>query len=178
MEDFRAPAPTRFDVGGFLIAGAGLALLELAIENVGRPMIPGPLGATVFVTAVAILLLYVRHARRREDPILDLGLLRIRTFRIGTVTGGICRMGLDATPFLLPLLFQVGFGLSAVQAGFLSFFSTFGAMCVRSVSRPVLRHLGFRRTLIAGAALSGLVTASYALLGADTAQWVIALAVL
>ena len=30
-------------------------------------------------------------------------------------------MGLDATPFLLPLLFQVGFGLSPLQAGLKSF---------------------------------------------------------
>ena len=86
MEDFRAPAPTRFDLRGFFIAGIGLALLELAIENVGRPMISGPLGAMFFVFAVVILSLYGWHARRREDPILDLRLLRIRTFRIGTVT--------------------------------------------------------------------------------------------
>src|SRR5207248_11633991 len=71
IENFRAPAPTRFDLRGFFIAGMGLALLELAIENVGRPMIPGPLGA-VFFAAAAILLLYGRHARRRADPILDL----------------------------------------------------------------------------------------------------------
>jgi hypothetical protein len=49
---------------------------------------------------------------------------------------------------------------------------------VRSVSRPVLRSLGFRRTLVWGAVLSGLVTASYALLGADTPAWLIAFAVL
>src|SRR6202035_4104380 len=117
IENFRAPAPTRFDLRGFFIAGLGLALLELAIENVGRPMIPGPLGAVFFAAASAILLLYRWHARRREDPILDLSLLRIRTFRIGTVTGSICRMGLDALPFLLPLMFQVGYALSPLQSG-------------------------------------------------------------
>jgi MFS family permease len=110
--------------------------------------------------------------------VLDLNLLKIKTFHIGTVTGGLCRMGLDATPFLLPLLFQVGFGLSPVQAGLLSFSSTLGAMFVRSFSRPVLRWLGFRRTLVGGAVLSGAVTASYALLSADTPHWLIALAVL
>jgi EmrB/QacA subfamily drug resistance transporter len=178
FENFRAPSPTRFDFVGFVILGLGLFFLELAIENVGRPVVPIALGLTFFPLAAVTLLAYWHHARHTQSPVLDLNLLHIKTFHIGTVTGGICRMGLDATPFLLPLLFQVGFALSAVQAGILSFFSTFGAMCVRSVSRPVLRHLGFRRTLIAGAALSGLVTASYALLGADTAQWVIALAVL
>src|SRR5712692_5549207 len=85
IEDFRAPAPTRFDLGGFVIAGLGLAFLEFAIENLGRPIVPTPLGAAFFPAALTILVAYGRHARRREDPILDLRLLRIRTFRIGAV---------------------------------------------------------------------------------------------
>src|SRR5204862_6281019 len=178
FENFRAPAPPRCDFVGFVIAGLGLFLLELAIENVGRPMLPPALRIVFFPLAAITLLTYWHHARHSNSPVLDLNLLGIKTFHIGTMTGGLCRMGLDATPFLLPLLFQVGFGLSAVQAGLLSFSSTFGAMVVRSVSRPVLRSLGFRRTLVWGALLSGLVTASYALLSADTPAWLIAFAVL
>jgi EmrB/QacA subfamily drug resistance transporter len=173
VEDFRAPAPTRFDLRGFFLAGVGLALLELAIENVGRPMIPGPLGALFFAAAVAILLLYGWHAKRREDPILDLRLLRIRTFRIGTVTGSVCRMGLDAVPFLLPLLFQVGFGMSPLQSGLLSFSSSLGAMLVRTVSGPFLRFFGFRRLLAGTACLAAAVTAGCGLLRADTPAWLI-----
>jgi len=173
VEDFRAPAPTRFDLRGFFLAGVGLALLELAIENVGRPMIPGPLGALFFAAAVAIRLLYGWHAKRREDPILDLRLLRIRTFRIGTVTGSVCRMGLDAVPFLLPLLFQVGFGMSPLQSGLLSFSSSLGAMLVRTVSGPFLRFFGFRRLLAGTACLAAAVTAGCGLLRADTPAWLI-----
>jgi EmrB/QacA subfamily drug resistance transporter len=173
VEDFRAPAPTRFDLHGFFLAGVGLALLELAIENVGRPMIPGPLGALFFAAAVAILLLYGWHAKRREDPILDLRLLRIRTFRIGTVTGSVCRMGLDAVPFLLPLLFQVGFGMSPLQSGLLSFSASLGAMLVRTVSGPFLRFFGFRRLLAGTACLAAAVTAGCGLLRADTPAWLI-----
>ena len=109
---------------------------------------------------------------------LDLNLLSIKTFNIGTVTGGLCRMGLDATPFMLPLLFQVGFGLSPIEAGYLSFSSTLGAMFVRTFSRLLLRLVGFSRTLVGGALLSAAVTAGYALLGADTPHWVIVLVVL
>src|ERR1700757_4063072 len=178
IEDFRAPAPTRFDLGGFFIAGLGLALLELAIENVGRPMIPGPLGAVFFAAAFAILLLYRWHAGRREDPILDLSLLRIRTFRIGTVTGSVCRMGLDAVPFLLPLMFQVGFGLSPLQSGLLSFSSSLGAMLVRTLSATILRFFGFRRLLAGTACLAPAVTPGCGLLRPDTPAWLIVLFVL
>lgn len=178
FEDFRAPAPARFDLSGFIIAGLGLFLLEFAIENFGRPLIPTGVAAAMFVAAIAVLLLYRRHARTSPAPVLDFRLFAIKTFRIGTVTGGICRMGLDASPFLLPLLFQVGFGLSPVHAGLLSFSSTLGAMMVRTVSRPLLRGLGFRRTLIGGAVLSALVTAAYALMQPDTPAWLIVTGVL
>jgi EmrB/QacA subfamily drug resistance transporter len=178
IEDFRAPAPTRFDLGGFFIAGLGLALFELAIENVGRPMVPGPLGGLAFVAAFAILIFYIRHAHRREDPILDLRLLRIRTFGIGTGVGSFCRMGLDAVPFMLPLLFQVGFGFSPLQAGLLSFSSSLGAMLVRTVSGPLLRWFGFRRLLTGTTCLAAAVTAGCGLLRADTPVWLMVFLVL
>src|SRR5580693_10200109 len=151
FENYRAPAPQRFDISGFLIAALGLFLFEFAIENLGRPMIAPWVGEMFFPISFVIFYIYVRHARKSAAPVLDLNLLKIKTFRIGTLTGGVCRMGLDATPFMLPLLFQVGFGFSAMQAGSLTFSSTVGAMLVRSVSRPLLRWLGFRKTLVGGA---------------------------
>jgi EmrB/QacA subfamily drug resistance transporter len=178
IEDFRAPAPTRFDLRGFFVAGIGLALLELAIENVGRPLIPGALGLLFFAAAFAILLLYRWHARQREDPILDLRLLRIRTFRIGTVAGSLCRMGLDAVPFLLPLFFQVGFGLRPLQSGLLSFSSSLGAMLVRTLAGALLRFFGFRRLLVGNACLAAAITAGCGLLRPDTPIWLIVLFVL
>ena len=178
IEDFRAPAPTRFDLRGFFIVGFGLALLEIAIENVGRPMLPGPLGPAFLIAAFGILLLYGWHTRRCPDPILDLHLLRIRTFRIGTVVGSLCRMGLDAVPFLLPLLFQVGFGLSPLQSGLLSFSSSLGAMLVRTFSGAFLRVFGFRRLLAGNACLAAAVTAGCGLLRPDTPVWLIVALVL
>ena len=178
FENFRAPAPTRFDLVGFVIAGLGLFLFEFAIENVGRPIIAPVVGYAFFPLALAAFFAYRRHAQRSPAPVLDLNLFRIKTFHIGTVTGGICRMGLDATPFLLPLLFQVGFGLSPLQAGLLSVSGTLGAMFVRTFSRVMLRLVGFRRTLVGGALLSAAVTAGYALMSADTPHWMIVLIVL
>lgn len=173
FENYRAPAPQRFDIGGFFIAAIGLFLFEFAIENLGRPMIAPWVGELFFPISVAILYLYVRHARASPAPVLDLNLLKIKTFRIGTVMGGVCRMGLDATPFMLPLLFQLGFGFSPMQAGSLTFSSTLGAMLVRAGSRPLLRSLGFRRALIFGALGAAAVTAIFALLNADTPVWII-----
>lgn len=178
FENFRAPAPAQFDLVGFVIVGVGLFLLELAIENVGRPMLPSALGLAFFPLAAVMLLAYWHHARHSAAPVLDLNLLSIKTFHVGTVAGGLCRMGLDATPFLLPLLLQIGFGLSPVEAGLLSFSATLGAMFVRSFSRILLRLAGFRWTLVGGAVLAAAVTAGHALLSAATPHWIIVAVVL
>jgi MFS family permease len=82
-------------------------------------------------------------------------------------------MGLDAVPFLLPLLFQVGFGMSPLQSGLLSFSASLGAMLVRAVSGPFLRFFGFRRLLAGTACLAAAVTAGCGLLRADTPAWLI-----
>jgi EmrB/QacA subfamily drug resistance transporter len=178
FENYRAPAPTRFDVGGFFIAAIGLFLFEFAIENLGRPMIAPWVGEAFFPISLAILYIYVRHARKSPAPVLDLNLLRIKTFRIGSVIGGVCRVGLDATPFMLPLLFQVGFGYSPMQAGSLTFSSTLGAMLVRAGSKSLLHWLGFRRALICGALGAAVVTALFSLLTAETPVWLIVACVL
>jgi EmrB/QacA subfamily drug resistance transporter len=178
FENFRAPAPQRFDIGGFFIAAVGLFLFEFAIENLGRPMISPFVGEVFFPISLVLFYIYVRHARTSAAPVLDLTLLKIKTFRIGTVTGGVCRMGLDATPFMLPLLFQVGFGFSAMQAGSLTFSSTLGAMLVRSGSRWLLRWLGFRRALIFGAIGAAVMTAIFALFNAETPTWIVVVCVL
>ena len=85
---------------------------------------------------------------------------------------------MNAVPFMLPLLFQVGFGLSAVQAGSLTFSSTLGAMLVRAGSKSLLRWLGFRRALVFGALGAAAVTAIFAALTADTPTWIVVFCIL
>ena len=87
-------------------------------------------------------------------------------------------MGLDATPFLLPLLFQVGFGLSPLHAGLLTFSSSLGAMLVRTFSGLFLRVFGFRRLLVGNACLAAAVTAACGLLRVDTPVWLVVLLLL
>lgn len=178
VDDVRVASPPPFDVPGFLLCGAGLALLQFALENVGQPALP-PLGvAGLLGAAIGLLLLYGRHALRRPDPALDLGLFRIRTFRVSTLAGGLSRMGANAVPFMLPLMLQVGFGLTPVQSGSLTFVTSLGAIVVRPLSVLMLRALGFRTLLIGNAVVCAAVIAGFALIRADTPHQVIFLYVL
>ena len=84
------------------------------------------------------LALYAVHARRVAEPILDLGLLGVPTFRASVTGGSVFRIGVGAMPFLLPLLFQVGFGYSPFHSGLITFVSAVGSLGMRSVSARIL----------------------------------------
>jgi len=178
IPEHREPPPARFDFLGFVICGFGLAALQLAIQNLSRRLGPPGTEFVLFGIAGVLLALYVRHAHRRENPAVDLSVLRIRSFRITVASGSLCRTGLNAAPFLLPLLFQLGFGLNPMQSGSLTFVSTIGAILMRPTARVLLRTLGFRRLLVGNAVLAALSVAGFALVRADTPHWLVLLVVL
>ena len=81
-------------------------------------------------------------------PILDLSLMRIPTFRVSVVAGSLSRITGGAQPFLLPLMMQLGFGMSAAESGFLTFATAGGSILMKAAAAPILRSFGFRNTLI------------------------------
>ncbi len=95
-------------------------------------------------------------------------LLAIPTYRAGVVGGFLFRTGLGAGPFLLPLLFQMGFGMTAFQSGMMTFATGAGAMFMKTQVASILRRYGFRRVLMINALVSGLFAALPALFTAAT----------
>ncbi len=178
IANLREEVVPRFDFKGFLLSGAGLLGLISGLSLIGRGMAPGWEVATQIAASLALLAFYVRHAGLNEDAILDLKLLRIPTFFSGVVGGLIFRIGIGALPFLLPLLLQIGFGLTPFQSGALTFATALGAMVMKFTASTALRWFGFRRTLIVNALVSGAFMASYALFTPSTPHWLIFLALL
>lgn len=157
IPDVSAPGPRRFDHRGFLLAGVCIGASMLALDLAPT----SPLSQTALLGAVGavFLLAYLRHARRAEDPILDLRLFRHATFRVSVTGGSVFRAGFGAIPFLLPLLMQQVFGYSAFKSGAITFVSAIGAFGMRTVARRILKAFGFRKVLIWNALISGAVTA-------------------
>ncbi len=161
------------DLLGFLLSGAGLALLVFGCENLGRDVVPPLAVAGMLGGGVAAWALYALHSRMVPHPILDLRLLRLQTFSAATFGGGLCRLGFGAIPFLLAMLLQVGFGLSAFAAGLLTFASAVGALASKPALRHVVRWVGFRTLLIGTTVFNGLFLCCYALFRPGTPHWVL-----
>jgi hypothetical protein len=163
---------------GFLLCGSGLALLQFALENIGRPVLPEYWIGIFAIGGFLLLSAYVLHAKRIADPALDLSLFAIRTFRISTLSGGLSRVGINAVPFMLSLMFQIGFGMSPVASGSLTFIMSLGSGLLRLVSNRALALFGFRGVLIGNGLFCAAMTAGFALTQATTPRWLLFLQVL
>ena len=143
-------AETRpLDWPGFFLTSIGLASMLYGLERIAHPedgVLP-----TVALLAAGILIcwLAVRHLARAQHPLLDLSSFKVLTFAISTLSAGtIFRVAVNATPFLLPLLFQVGFGLRPVDAGMMILAYFLGNLGMKTVTTPTLRRFGFRSVLV------------------------------
>ncbi len=149
----------RLDLVGFILSATCMATLVGGFEALGQPDTPWSTAGLLIAVGLLCGALYVWHARHRNDPILDLSLMRIQTFRVATLAGNLCRFTVGATPFLLAMLLQVGFGLSAMSAGLITFVGAIGAMIMKVAAPPVLKRWGYRRVLSVNALLTGVAVA-------------------
>jgi EmrB/QacA subfamily drug resistance transporter len=167
----------RFDIPGFLLLAIGLAALFGAIETAGKGMVAGWMSALAAVFGACALASYALLSRNKDHPVIDLAILRFRTFRTNVVGAAPLRLSMSAVPFLLPLMLQLGFGLSPMVTGLVAAASALGALCTRVVMRLAIDLLGFRRLLLYSTVLTSLFFSSWALFNPTTSQWTMILLV-
>ena len=161
IPDIRETHRLPFDAPGFGLSAIALASLTFGLTLASRG---SQATEAILLLAVGIVsgAAYVVYARRRANAILDLRLMRVQTFRVSTIAGSLSRITWGAVPFLLPMMMQLGFGMSAAASGIITFTSVAGAMLMKLFAGPILRRFGFRRVLIWNQLLATLCIATCA----------------
>ena len=174
IANFRERELPPLDIKGFILSGIGLSGVSFGFTTVGQSSL-FPLWAALSLIAIGAvsIALYVLHARRTPNPLLDLKLLKIDTFFASVGGGFLFRIGVGATPFLLPLYFQLGFGMTPLQSGLLTFAIAIGAIAMKTMAAPIIHRLGFKTILTWNAVLTACFTAASALFTALTPAAVI-----
>jgi EmrB/QacA subfamily drug resistance transporter len=149
VPDLRAPGGVQpLDRRGVVLTTVGVAALMVAVENVGAGAVGLPVLVTGLVVAAVVLTAAVLHLLRAPAPLLDLRILRVASYRVTAAGGSAYRMVIVAVPFLLPLLFQLGFGWSAAQAGLVVIALFAGNVGVKPATTPLMRRFGLRSVLL------------------------------
>ncbi len=133
--------------------------------NVDVPVIPAI--ALMIVGTVFGTITYV-HSRRHPTPLLDLSSLGIQTYAMSVLGGSLLRTVIGTAPFLLPLMFQIGFGLDAFESGLLVLAVFIGNLGIKPLTTPIIRTFGFKPVLLGNGILMAATLIGCAFLTPDT----------
>jgi EmrB/QacA subfamily drug resistance transporter len=162
IPDVQAERPPPFDFVGFVLSGLGIGGLAFGLSVMGLALLPVGMVATLISVGAVSAAAYVLHARRQAAPILDLRLFKFPTFRASIFGGFMFRLGIGALPFLLPLLLQLGFGLTPFQSGLITFTGALGSIFMKAAVGTVLKRFGYRPVLVYNSLISAVFLAACA----------------
>jgi MFS family permease len=178
IPNFRDSSRRPFDAPGFVLTGIALSCLMYGMERVGQ--FHSDWRITIFTLACGLVAaaLAVRHFRRAEHPLIDLSPWRIPTFRVTLDGGSLYIVSVSVSPFLLPLLFQLGFDLNALDSGLLVLAYAAGNLGMKTATTPILKRFCFRTVMIVNGLLTSATIAMCSLLAPHTPRMLIMLVLL
>jgi EmrB/QacA subfamily drug resistance transporter len=154
IEETEIVKPPALDFFGWFIVGLGLASFVFGLENLGKGLMPTSTVLTWLGFGLVLVGAYALRARSTPNSILDLSLFAIPTLRASIAGGSLFRIGVGAYTIAMPLMLQVGFGLTPLRSGLLTFAGATGAIAMRAMANRLVRWFGFRSLLLANTVVS------------------------
>jgi EmrB/QacA subfamily drug resistance transporter len=174
VPNHRVEESSPLDWLGFLLSGLSCFCLMYGLDFMEQQPIPWSKVGALWALSAGFGGLVALHDRRHPFPLIDLSALRIPTFSVVIIGGSLFRTAIGTAPFLLPMMFQVGFGMNAFASGLLMIALFAGNLGMKTVTTPILRRFGFRNVLITNGALAALSLAAYGFLTAGMPKLLIA----
>lgn len=159
----------RLDWLGLCLTTVGVGALVVGLElSTAHPDAPwGGVSAAAGVAALAGSAVWMLRAR---NPLFDLSVFATRTFRAMATGGFVYRLTISSVPFLLPLMFQAGFGWTPLHAGIMVAAVFIGNIGIKPATTPLIRRFGFKPMLVFASLASAVTFALCAALTPDTPQ--------
>jgi len=167
---------SRFDVIGMALLSPGLAVLLYGLSEAGvgsglaDPVVIGCLAGGALLIAA-----FVMHARRSEQPLLDVRLFAERGFAAANVALFLIVAAIYGAMFLLPLYYQVLRGESALSAGLLMAPQGIGAALMMPIGGRLTDRIGPGRVVPIGMTVVIVGTVFYTQVSPTTSYALLAL---
>lgn len=173
LPDIEPAGAAPIDTIGFFLSAIAASGVVFGLSVVSLPALPPWVGIATLGVGTVAGIAYIKHARHAASPLLNFGLFKEPVFRAAITGGSLFRIGNGAVPFLLPLMLQLGFGLTPFQSGMLTFVSAIGAISMKFLAPVTLRAGGFRTVLLFAAICASAFIAANAFFTPQTPPGVI-----
>ncbi|XAS73059.1 MFS transporter [Micrococcaceae bacterium Sec5.1] len=162
-------ANRRLDWFGLLLTTLGVGSLVVGLETLGGHA-SNVLAGVVVTAGVVSLAGAVWWMSKARVPLFNLSVFGTRTFRATSTGGFIYRLTISSVPFLLPLMFQDGFGWDPLKAGVMVAAVFVGNIGIKPATTPLIRRFGFKPVLVFASFASAVTFALCAFLNAQTPE--------
>lgn len=110
----------KFDYIGFVLITLGIGGILYALGRGSTlELLLSPLSLCLLIGGLLLIITFIFYERKADQPLLDLTIFKVRTYRISVLITATASIGLFSGIFLLPLLIQQVYHLSEVQTGLL-----------------------------------------------------------
>jgi EmrB/QacA subfamily drug resistance transporter len=157
VENVRIDDRHPFDWLTFFLAGFASTGAVYAMEKLGGEGAHWRLPSTILALSLLSGTVAILAARRKPaTSLIDLESMKLKTYALSVYGASAFRIAVSVLPFLLPLMFQIAFGLNAFRSGLYLLALFGGDLSMKAFVIQVLRRFGFRRILI----VNGTITAA------------------
>lgn len=173
MPNYVVEKLNRLDMIGFILFCGGITGLSYALELLGEHHLSLQNVNLLISFSILLLAIYTFYALHTAFPVIDIRLLKIHTFKLAIIGGLITRLGLSGIPFILPLFYQLGFGLSPIQSGLLIIPQALGAIGMKTIVSKLLHQFSYRFVLVANTLGIGMILCLFGEISPTTPIWLI-----
>jgi EmrB/QacA subfamily drug resistance transporter len=145
----------RFDVSGGITGTAGLVLLVDAISQAPQYGWSAARTIEVLAASIASLTAFVLIERRVKDPLLPLGIFRLRTLAGANAAGLLLGGSFFAFIFVGTLYMQQVLHYSALQTGLAWLAASLTSIALAGVSQALVTRIGTKLVMAAGMSMIG-----------------------
>jgi EmrB/QacA subfamily drug resistance transporter len=158
----------KFDYLGAFLAIAGFGTLLLAFSKGQSEGWTSFFIVSLFFAAIMSLALFVWVELGKEQPLLDLRLLKIPVFSISILTSGFVMMGMMGGIFLMPIFLQNIQGMTAMESGILLMPQSIAMAVMMPISGKLMDKYGVGPIGLVGLTIMSVTTYELHNLAADS----------
>jgi len=174
VENVRSDERHPFDGLTFLFAGIASTGIVYALESFGSAAMRTSSALAILFFSLASGVLAVLASRHSSYSFIDLESLKLKSYALSIYGASGFRVAVSVLPFLLPLMFQISFGMSAFHSGLYLLALFAGDLSMKGFVIQVLRRFGFRKIMIVNGVIAAGSVALCAVIAPATPPWLIA----